>query len=718
MTIDVDNVFEPDPSKLRLLIFDDPVILINSTSVSRSNTGFISLVSNNDNVSMNFTVHVINPFTGNIASLDDVDGYYYILNMSILPSLSSLQEDLNFVVTNNGTKENNISSTIDGNIVNISSTKMEFLVRASISMYQTDGTFVRTDNTDLYCYFEADTSTTNFKWNDVWLNGLLATYIDGYNHYSIGTYDRGEVVNIPMEITNPPDDYTITFDAITSGFSISDMGLKPSKVSNGFNFIGITSVGYTPGTYDFKVTITDSSDPTNTGDPSTSDTIFRITLTDVISSDSSGSSIITWTTNTNLGYQYESYPSFFSVNAYSLYNDTITYSIISTSINNLTIDSTTGMLIGTMPYVYEETSFTVTVRASDSSGYSDKTFNIFVEPLFYSSNVFSLSIPVTDEIRRKIAVTSWDTSVVTPDMIYRLGDENFGRLRNQNIYLVSGLIDSLDTLGYWNNTLSDTDPNYGVGVDLPSDSTEYKNYSSCFLDKLRNYHHPYDLTISDISYLPVYDLKNNHICDVVYYSLTDPNDGVGGFDTNDYEVLVTDTKKSNNSIPIWNMENTDTRIFPASVRNCRLDLIETTNRIDTPTYAIRPNATPGIGLYKNEGLPMSMLNPSSSNSTNVGFTLMIELLYVLPDLGAKAVRLLKNSSYYDLVGETFTVDRYIITRNTTTKIHFDYDESVDTETTFDCTSRNSKIDKTTGTWFDGDTTPYQQVIKFPPGDIN
>lgn len=718
MSSNIDIAFNPDVTKKRVLKFNNPTISVDGDSVNQQSDGLLSEVSVNTSIDqIVFTVYSVDATTDATAPLTNVDGYKYTVSMDILPNSASLPPGLKY--TSNTKTDISNSLVISGLITNLSQDIYEFLVRASLNCYDLNGNLIRTDNTDLYCYFDSRIESENFKWDVSWLSDLtLGSYpITKETAYGIGIYNKGESISESLMIQNMKADSNFEIIMLGSTQTLDKIGLHVS--SQGI-LTGVISITAEPTTYYFRIKVYEGDNESKSGYPPTENTIFYITINSAIVTDTTQSNILSWVTSSSyLGSQYESYSSIFSVSASNPSNVDISYSISSNSSsvlpNNMTIDYKTGQIMGICPYVGNITTYYFTVRASINNSYIERQFYFKIYPLFYSNGIFSLELPVTDEIRRRISAISWNTNLIPASYVYRERDKNFGRCINQNIYFVKGLKDNLDSLGYWDTTLPSTDSNYGVGLDLPS-SGSYAGYASCFLDKLMNYHHPYDIEISGIDWKPIYDLDGNYIADAVYYTITDNMESIGGFDSSGNEVLVNDDKKSSNSIPQWNMESNDIRIFPASISNCRNDLIKTTNRINTPTYMKRPNSKPGIGLVKNEGLPMWMMNPDSSGNI-VGFVPSIMICYCTPGNGSIVASNIKNSAYYNLVGETFTIDRYIIYRNTKTEIHFDFNETTEVETTFDCDNNNGIIDKDTGTWFDVSLSPYSSVVKFPPGDI-
>ena len=714
MSIDIDNQFNPDKTKKKLLVITDPIIKIDG-NISQINNGLLGFIQPGTSVdSIEFGVYAVDAFTGEITTLSDPT-YTYTITFSVLPGDSSLPPEITWSGNSYSDLRNTI--TLNGIISSVSKEKYEFLIRASLFCYQ-NNVLIRVDNTDYYCYFDSVSSVYDYHWNKVWINSLPNRTYDSSVSYDIGVYDRGSIVNTILQIDNIPSDIVFSGSILNTTDTIQSLGLTitSSGVLSGV-LSGALSLTSNPGRYYLKISSYRKSNVLDVGTPPLSDTIFSFLISDVIVPDDGTTDTITWNTDNYIGDQYETYPSFFSVSATSLSGSTIKYIISPISLSylpsGLTVDNTSGSIIGLMPHQSIKTNYSFTVRAYTDTVYSDKTFNFNVISFYYTDEYVKLEIPVTDEIRREIAVTSWDTDVIPPQYVYKVEDDNFGRCRNQNIYFVSGLTDNLDNFGFWDNTLKQGDTNYGVGVELPPDDNLYNNYNSCFLDKLMNYHHPYDIEIKSIDYSEVNDLEGNHICDVIYYTITDNRENIGGFDAYNHEELLTD-EEIKDSVPEWNMPVGSYRVFPTSITNTRKDLILTTNRINSPTYSIRPNAKPGIGLVKNEGLPMWMLNPDSNGNT-IGYIPCIEICYVNAGYGKLVTERIKTSSYYNLIGKSFTVDRYIIHRNNDTKIHFDLTSN--TETTFDCIVNSGVADKTTGTWFDVVSTAVNSVIKFPPGDI-
>lgn len=719
MSSNIDIEFKPDVTKKRVLKFNSPSIKIDGNTKQQQSDGLLSDISINTSIDqILFTIYSIDPYTGSVASLNDITEYKYTTSIEVLPNSASLPPGVKY--TSNTATDITNSLTLSGLVTSLTQDIYEFLIRATLYCYDLNGNLIRSDNTDLYCYFDSEIESENFKWDVSWLSDLtIGSYpVTQETAYGIGIFNRGESISESLIIQNMKSDFN--FDVIMLGTTqtLDKIGVHVS--SQGI-LTGVVSITAEPTTYYFKIKVYETGNESNSGYPPTEDTIFFITINSAIVTDTTQSNILSWKTSSSyLGSQYESYPSIFSVLASNPSNVDITYSISTNSSsvlpNNMTIDSKTGQILGICPYVGTITSYYFTIRASINNSYIERQFYFKVYPLFYSDGIFSLELPVTEEIRRRISTISWNTNLIPASYVYRERDKNFGRCINQNIYFVKGLKDNLDTLGYWNTSLDKSNPEYGIGMNLPTDGSSYDNYSSCFLDKLMNYHHPYDIEISGLSWSPIYDLDGNYISDAVYYTVTDNMSSIGGFDSSGNEVLIVDNKKSSNAIPSWNMESTDNRIFPASISNCRNDLIQTTNRINTPTYMKRPNSKPGIGLVKNEGLPMWMMNPDSSGNI-VGFTPSIMICYCTPGNGSIVVSNIKNLAYYNLVGETFTIDRYIMYRNSRTEIHFDYDQTTEIETTFDCDDNSGVIDKNTGTWFDVSLSPYSSVVKFPPGDI-
>lgn len=726
---DIDIQFIPDPTKLRLLVFESPNILINGNIETMGSDGLLSDISVNDVVtSIQFIVDSTD-VNGNAASLTDVDGYYYQINYSLVPNTNSLPPGITINYFDSGNISEGTSYgyvVLSGTISSLAYTTYEFLIRASLSMYTNDGTLVRTDDTDLYCYFNCNLNNSTFYWDPTWLQELVTSTVNDQTVYSIGSYPRGSAINVITILSNSGlYDITYSVENAGEGFDNPQDLAAPEgfHVDSSGTLTGIISASNQAGIYYFKISAY-NGELNSYGDPDTRDYVFSITVLDNIVVDTDGSVIISWITPSgSLGTNYETYPSHFGVSASSPSSTSITYTLSPNSQQLpgiMEIDANTGMIIGNCPFVNGQTTYTIQIRASVNSSFSDRIFSFTILPLYQSRDIFGLRIPISGTLRTSLEDISWSSAIIPDQYIYRLGDPSYGRVVDQNIYLVNGLYNSLDSMGYWDTTLPPTDPNYGVGQALPTSNLQ--NYSSCFLDKLRNYHHPFDITITGITFTKGYSPDGVYLYDVIYLEIEDTLGKPSGFDSSNAEVLVTDTKIADydKNINQWNMPSKSTRVFPASLENCRSDLIYTTNRIDSPTYMIRPNAKPGIGLIGGiEGLPLWMSQPSTpgDNTTILGFTPSIVLAYVTPNNGPLVLSNIQQSGINSIIGQTITVDRYIIDIVTENEIHFDLNSSTGSETTFDCvTNPDGTIDSITGTWFDSVEIDNSSIIKFPPGD--
>ena len=152
------------------------------------------------------------------------------------------------------------------------------------------------------------------------------------------------------------------------------------------------------------------------------------------------------------------------------------------------------------------------------------------------------------------------------------------------------------------------------------------------------------------------------------------------------------------------------REYPVRLKNCRYDLITTTNRVESPTYYQAPNATPGIGINGSESLPLWMLtSPSKDQSQKpLGWIPAIVLAYVQPNYGNIAVINLRQlGAENDLYGQEFEVDRYIV--SSTSEKWILWDTQLSEQTTFD----DQSVEIQAQTLFDTRIETLDEIVLFP-----
>lgn len=725
MTIEMDILYEPDPQKKKILAFNTPTGTMSyngaSTNFSVQDNGFVYTIQNAGEVyDINFSVYPYDPYSGNTnqVSYDD-DEYNYSVSFSIIPNTNSMPMSLILIDNQNGT------CSISGSISNILKDVYKFLLRASLLVTDKSGNYIRTDDTDLYMYFDTPEGDDAFYWNIGWLQGVPSQTVgNSETSYVLGKIPKGGNMDMNIYLTNP-NNYNIDFSFINvesndlvSQQSIVPANIKIDKIDNQTALVGgnvdltiDTSNGNI--TYYFGIQAKRTDIDNSYGSPDTRTIIFEIDVLNYFDDSQQTSDSITWVTPSgSIGSTYEYYYSHFGVTASNPLGNTITYMLApgSNLPSGLQIDKNTGYITGRCPPVVQSTDYYFIIRAYCGTTYSDRLFYLTILPCYSSPDFFDVYIQVTSLTRLFSSSYAWNTNCVPGEKVFRFTDSNFGHNLEPLIYVVSGLQSNNNTTGFWDvngNTISQTD------IENITTQASVDAYRSCLVDKLRNYHHPFDLAISGIQYSPGYDPSGNYVYDVIYLTLTDFSENdFSFFDNNEKEILVeVPYNFVNGEAPELDVIPTTTRVCSPSIRNCRLDLINTSNRITSPTLMIKPNATPGIGLTNSEGMPFWMKNISPITKTSLGYVCAIPLVYVVPGYGETAIINYEQNGISELYGKRFTVDRYLVYENYSIRTHFDLNNDNGTETMFDVQDTTKKY--ITGTWFDVIYEQETRYIVFP-----
>jgi len=197
---------------------------------------------------------------------------------------------------------------------------------------------------------------------------------------SLGTFNEGIAITPISALATDPEASALTF-AVASGSLPSGLSLNTTTGVISGTPSGVDS----STTYNFSISVTDSANTTITRS-------FNITINSIISWNTVSGSLGTLSYALSQGYSYQ-------LSATALQN-TITYSVQSGSLPNGLSLSSTGLISGDATAVESNTTFTFTVRASDGTVFSDRSFNLTVQ----SAVIESLSSsgtwvsPITGEI--------------------------------------------------------------------------------------------------------------------------------------------------------------------------------------------------------------------------------------------------------------------------------------------------------------------------------
>jgi hypothetical protein len=542
----------------------------------------------------------------------------------------------------------------------------------------------------------------------------------------LGTWNRGANINISLDISNPDAD-PLTYEIVgargpAGSFSGLPHGLSIDRFGR---IIGSPTISENlPGVYWFRVYVRDPSDlahdPRQEGNPRTSEKVFTITLSDAVVSDPRLSDVVRWITPAgSLGSTYETLSSHFAVEARPQYEvnegsstdvQLVRYTIIPTSKplpGGLILEPLTGLIVGRCPYVNSTKIYEFTIEARvvfqsqldgtirQSSIASQRTFSLTVRNTFTTDQTTTLQISVPANVRAKIATWVWgnkseartthELTVLGRNNLFRFGDPAFGRRNFYTVPLVSGL-------------------NYTDTVDLAA--------------LLRDYHGPTTLNIGEVKTARALDPEGNYIHDMIYLAVEDPLQGAGGFDQDSKEQDQSRYRVGQKAtgIPQWNLKPTDHHYWAGSLKNRRLDLIQTSNRIDWSEQGETANKR-GLGLSGREGLPLWMTceQVTGRPQSILGWIPAIELACVRPGLGAGVVKSLKQAGIEkELGGLTIQVDRYLLLTDGYVSTTFDGIETQDV-TGFDGTE-NTLTPTLTNTTFDQALVQESKYYRFPRGD--
>ena len=376
--------------------------------------------------------------------------------------------------------------------------------------------------------------------------------------------------------------------------------------------------------------------------------------------------IINWVTDTgHIGDVWELYPSHLRVEANTIGGGNIEYSISGTSLpQGLQLNIWSGYIIGIIPAVSstQTVSFIVRVSIHSSSGViiSDRKFSFVIHKRFALNNFLNFSFPVIGNLRKSLMKRLWieqylsvgdlfqpsafdhlnDTTFVYGSDVKNYQNEfvypssMFGIVRYPTIYVVSGL--------------NFVDPNLLV---------EY----------LKNYHHRIKLVLGNLNYAIARDPNSQEIYDVIYFDVIDTNAVTpvsgqvytGGFDANGKEIESDYPYQVSMPHPPFSQTyslatGTRTLYFEQSIRNMRLDLMTTTNRLNLTT------PYNGIGMATNEMFP-SWMESTQSDGTIPGFKLALLVAYVNSGKGNQVLNTLKAKGFHtEFLGSEIDVSGYVI----------------------------------------------------------
>jgi hypothetical protein len=293
-------------------------------------------------------------------------------------------------------------------------------------------------------------------------------------------------------------------------------------------------------------------------------------------------------------YEGQTFP--IGVSATCTTGEAVTYTLQSGILpNGLTLDSSSGNIIGTLGHLSGGATYPFTIRAFVGQTFEDRVFSITVVARYSSSNFlnmnFRLRVPDTSKM------IGYYQNLIDDDQYFRSTDPNFPSVTVGNNPMLILVIGGLE------GVISDFEP----------------------IVRASNYKGPVNLLLGQhkIAYAV---LNGKVVYEVLYRDIVDPLDGAGDFTVNNGVPTPTPVEypESNPSAPTF--------IYPSSIDNIRYEFL---NVLGFPTSD--PTLTMNVEVASNsENLPLWMMCPQSGNdpTTALGYIPAVVLAYLQPGQGA------------------------------------------------------------------------------------
>lgn len=442
----------------------------------------------------------------------------------------------------------------------------------------------------------------------------------------IATYDLFTAISYVFELDQDAESVEfvapITCETSFRGFNF---GL-PLGITFQENLIeGVISPFATPGFYYFEILVTI--------DGVTDKRPYAIRLTSNVNTTIPIVPKIEWRTNAgSLGRLREGDASYFSVAAGSTTNTPVTFALRSGELPpGLTLASN-GEIRGVALPVVVESSYTFTVRAStrvspttgapDQIAYEDRTFSLTIDNLFSAPVIYDVFLKPTNQ--QSFELKNPYRGVIPEDMLFRSTDPSFGIPRSSMIYLLGG-VGSLETIR------ESVEPeNIPVVPRTPTSFHEIKR-----------------LKVGEHGIARARDVNGNVVYEVLYRLLLDPQATAGGFSF----------PRGETRIPVIYNDGSDgiKNVFPNSIRNARLDLIQKVG------FAVSDPAR--ARSLTSERLPLWMRSRQDVADPNsvLSFVPAIVIAYLRPGTGEQVSRLIAQSaSRLPRPGRILNINTYFV----------------------------------------------------------
>jgi hypothetical protein len=495
------------------------------------------------------------------------------VTISVLPTISALPPGLTFQTVSNGVAR--ITGTVSD--VPLSAKRYEFMIRVTNSLNV---------KIDRWFYFDVIPPTQQLAWT---------------GPYDLGDVRRGNFVNIDLPITNSlqlPLTYTVS------------PSLPANLVIASDKITGIVNANTVLQQYTFTITATDGTNTTIS--PTFSLNVISGTTTVQLSSNA-----IIWQTDSNLGSTYVLMASHFAIKATNPGGHTVTYALAPYSTplpSGVSLNATTGELVGIMPFSTQDQSYSFTARASVGAFYNDRLFTLTVLHQYSTSTVVTAYLPVEEPARLVNAMTIWNPNTISDSIVFRpQRDDNFGRILQPRLVLGTRSVPTVSSMQAFAASVETTLSKYVL--------QEIVEYDPVAQAPVTEYINGLHVTLGTLGTSPVYGPDGRYLYDVVYANVLDAQSKAGGF-VNGVEAQIMASKL-----------RTPFRVYPKSLNNLRQAWLTFANPADT--------ADAGLSLWQ--------------RSTGKGWQATIELVYANAGQGRTVLNNMQISGVADaLVGLEWT----------------------------------------------------------------
>lgn len=543
--------------------------------------------------------------------------FYYknFVDIDISNNIVDLNNDnIQFMVLNNFLPPNltlTISGRIKGTVESIFPSGLKYPVSSGLIEKNYYFTIRATDGyekTDKWCKLTVYRNNVNNSPPQIITNNLS----------SLGNFTKGIPIFINIEVNdNDLDDIQLLeVSADLSGLNVSSniylglpKGLKVTK--NGIE--GIIDSNVPIGDYYFSIVAFDGwSEDKKT---------FFLSVRDISVTALNSFINLQWiTTSGSLGHIYETYPSYFHVKGISTDNSPIKYRLIS-PLNSLppglTLDENTGLIKGITGYVSADKNFDFIIeiyKTHEPSITLSRKFSITVKKIWGRPiSEFSYYLRSEDKflIQNFILNRARENNLISEDILYRFGDENYDKSINPKIFIMSGT-----------EIFSDQQLFNLFNVEKNSPTKLYKSYFR-----------PLEVRLGSFKNANVRDFSGNLISEIIYIEVYDENKNTLGVDVSSKIVYVNP-----------NINHPMDEFYVSNIKTWR-------NKIKLDG-----------GIVNNrEKLPLWMISPQlSANSTDaLGYTMGIELFYVKIGASKNITDFLNQKFKNEIYGKKIIIDNLV-----------------------------------------------------------